>query len=70
MGEKISIENNVFIYPMPVTLVGTLVDERVNFMTVGWISRVNGNPPYISIGINKNHHTEAIKLALKNPDLI
>ncbi len=57
MGEKISIENNVFVYPMPVTLVGTLIDERVNFMTVGWISRINGNPPYICIGINKNHYT-------------
>jgi flavin reductase (DIM6/NTAB) family NADH-FMN oxidoreductase RutF len=57
LGEKINIGNNVFVYPMPVTLVGTQVDGRVNFMAVGWISRVNGNPPYIGIGINKNHYT-------------
>jgi flavin reductase (DIM6/NTAB) family NADH-FMN oxidoreductase RutF len=57
LGEKINIGNNVFVYPMPVTLVGTQVEGRVNFMTVGWISRVNGNPPYIGIGINKNHYT-------------
>lgn len=57
MGEKITIGNNVFVYPMPVTLVGTQVDGRVNFMTVGWISRVNANPPYIGVGINKNHYT-------------
>ncbi len=57
LGEKISIENNVFVYPMPVTLVGTEVEGKVNFMTVGWISRVNGNPPYICIGIGKNRYT-------------
>jgi flavin reductase (DIM6/NTAB) family NADH-FMN oxidoreductase RutF len=57
LGEKITIGNNVFVYPMPVTLVGTQVEEKANFMAVGWISRVNGNPPYICIGINKNHYT-------------
>ena len=57
LGEKVTIGNNVFVYPMPVTLVGTQVDEKVNFMAVGWISRVNGNPPYIGIGINKNHYS-------------
>ena len=57
MGKKINIGNNVFVYPMPVTLVGTQVEGRVNFMAVGWISRVNANPPYIGIGINKNHYT-------------
>lgn len=57
LGEKINIGNNVFVYPMPVTLVGTQVEGRVNFMTVGWISRVNANPPYIGVSINKNHYT-------------
>lgn len=57
LGEKTNIGNNVFVYPMPVTLVGTKVEGKANFMAVGWVSRVNGNPPYIGIGINKNHHT-------------
>jgi flavin reductase (DIM6/NTAB) family NADH-FMN oxidoreductase RutF len=57
LGGKINIGNNVFVYPMPVTLVGTEVEGKANFMAVGWISRVNGNPPYIGIGINKNHYT-------------
>ncbi|OEU43287.1 flavin reductase [Methanosarcina sp. Ant1] len=57
LGEKINIGNNVFVYTMPVTLVGTQVEGRVNFMTVGWISRVNANPPYIGVSINKNHYT-------------
>lgn len=57
LEEKIKIGNNVFVYPMPVTLVGTQVEGKVNFMTVGWVSRVNANPPYIGIGINKVHYT-------------
>lgn len=57
MGEKINIGNDMSVYPMPVTLVGTRVEGRVNFMTVGWISKVNGNPPYICIGIHKSRYT-------------
>ncbi|MGB9927300.1 MAG: flavin reductase family protein [Methanosarcina sp.] len=57
MGEKVNIGNNVFVYPMPVTLVGTQVEGKANFMAVGWITRVNPNPPYIGVGINNNHYT-------------
>jgi flavin reductase (DIM6/NTAB) family NADH-FMN oxidoreductase RutF len=57
LGEKINIGNNVYVYPMPVTLVGAQVEGKANFMAVGWVSRVNANPPYIGIGINKNHYT-------------
>jgi flavin reductase (DIM6/NTAB) family NADH-FMN oxidoreductase RutF len=42
---------------MPVTLVGTLVDDKVNFMAVAWINRMNNNPPIWGTGINKNHLT-------------
>lgn len=47
------------IYPMPVVLVGTVVAGRANFMAVGWITRVNGQPPMVAIGINNRHHTVA-----------
>ena len=57
MGEKVNIGNNAFVYPMPVTLVGTQVEGKANFMAVGWITRVNANPPYIGVGINNNHYT-------------
>lgn len=50
------IANNVFI-PMPVTLVGCLFKGRANFMTAGWVSRVNANPPWIGVGINRSHAT-------------
>lgn len=54
---KIRINANVFMYPMPVVLVGAIVMGKPNFMAVGWISRVNANPPMLAIGINKAHHT-------------
>ena len=53
---KIKLGNNIFI-PMPVTLVGTLIKGKANFMAVGWVTRVNANPPKIGIGINKSHAT-------------
>lgn len=56
--KKISIDPNTFI-PMPVTLLGALVDGKPNFMAVGWVSRVNAAPPYIAVGIYKAHHTPA-----------
>jgi flavin reductase (DIM6/NTAB) family NADH-FMN oxidoreductase RutF len=55
--EKVSIGTNAFIYPMPVVLVGTQVDGKANFMTVGWVSRVNFKPPLLAVAINHAHHT-------------
>jgi len=54
--DKIKISSN-FSIPMPVVLIGTKVDSKVNFMTVGWITRVNNAPPMLGIGINKAHLT-------------
>jgi len=42
---------------MPIALVGSLVDGRANFMTVGWLSRVNYQPPMLALSLNKAHHT-------------
>jgi flavin reductase (DIM6/NTAB) family NADH-FMN oxidoreductase RutF len=57
MMEKVSIGTNAFIFPMPVVLVGTLAQGKANFMTVGWVSRVNASPPMIAVMINKAHYT-------------
>ncbi|MBD3407523.1 MAG: flavin reductase family protein [Candidatus Lokiarchaeota archaeon] len=55
------IDSNAFVYPMPMVLVGTHYQDRPNFMPVGWINRVNFNPPLIAAGINSRHTTaEAI----------
>jgi flavin reductase (DIM6/NTAB) family NADH-FMN oxidoreductase RutF len=54
---KVSIGNNAFIFPMPVVLLGTQAMGKANFMTVGWVTRVNGNPPLIAVGIGKSKYT-------------
>lgn len=62
MPEKVKINNNVFVYPMPVTLLGANVGGKANFMTLGWVSRVNANPPMLGVGVHKSHYTaEGIK---------
>lgn len=42
---------------MPVTLVGTIVGNRVNFTAVAWMSRVNRTLPMLAVAINKGHYT-------------
>lgn len=57
MGEKINIGANAFLYPMPMTLVGTQAGDRVNFMAVAWVTRVNGNPPIMAVALNQRHYS-------------
>jgi len=57
MAKMVKIENNVFGFPMPMVVVGVVVDGKVNFMAVAWVSRVNANPPLIAVALGKNHHT-------------
>jgi flavin reductase (DIM6/NTAB) family NADH-FMN oxidoreductase RutF len=54
---KITIDRNSFVYPMPMALVGSVVDGKANFMAVGWVSRVNFNPPMIAVALGKFHYT-------------
>jgi flavin reductase (DIM6/NTAB) family NADH-FMN oxidoreductase RutF len=39
------------------TIVGTQVDGKPNFMPVAWVSRVNFDPPFIAVAIGNRHHT-------------
>jgi flavin reductase (DIM6/NTAB) family NADH-FMN oxidoreductase RutF len=55
--EKIKIDPNAFVYPMPMVLVGATVENRPNFMAVGWVSRVNFKPPMIGVALGKTHYT-------------
>lgn len=73
---KRKIDNNVSL-PMPVTLVGTVIQGKVNFMTVAWVSRVNYQPPKIGVAINKTHATahgiltnKTFSICLPNRDLM
>jgi flavin reductase (DIM6/NTAB) family NADH-FMN oxidoreductase RutF len=64
--EKIKIDSNAFVYPMPMVLVGSTVENRPNFMAVGWVSRVNARPPMIGVALGKTHYTNAGILANKS----
>ena len=58
--KKLSTKN-IFI-PMPMSIVGSTVHGKTNFMAVGWVVRANANPPMIAIGIGRHHYTcEGIK---------
>jgi flavin reductase (DIM6/NTAB) family NADH-FMN oxidoreductase RutF len=55
--KKVDIGANAFVYPMPVTLLGALVNAKPNFMALGWITRVNANPPMVGVGVGRHHYT-------------
>jgi flavin reductase (DIM6/NTAB) family NADH-FMN oxidoreductase RutF len=54
---KKRIESNVSIYPMPVVLAGAVVAGRANFLAIGWITRVNYQPPMVAMSLSKGHYT-------------
>ena len=46
------------LYPSLTTIVGTVVDGTPNFLAIAHVGIMNhGQPQYISVGINKAHHT-------------
>jgi flavin reductase (DIM6/NTAB) family NADH-FMN oxidoreductase RutF len=57
--EKIKIENiDAYVYPMPMVLVGALVDGKPNFMAAAWVNRVNYKPAQMMIALGP-HYTNA-----------
>jgi len=58
--EKIKIDANAFVYPMPMTIVGAVVDGRPNFMAVAWVTRVNFKPPMIMAALGRHHTNQGI----------
>ncbi|MFH0729860.1 MAG: flavin reductase family protein [Pseudomonadota bacterium] len=59
--EKVKIDTNVFGYPMPTVLVGSVVRGKANFMAVAWISRVNFKPPMIAVGLGPHYTNGGIE---------
>ena len=55
--EKINLGSTIPAYPMPVSLVGTHVNGKPNFMAVAWLSMVSYKPPRIAIALGKGHYT-------------
>lgn len=46
------------LYPSLTTILGTRVDEKINFITIAHVGIMNcGTPQYLSFGVNKNHYS-------------
>jgi flavin reductase (DIM6/NTAB) family NADH-FMN oxidoreductase RutF len=55
--EKREIGQQVFLYPMPVVIVGADIGDRPNFMPVAWVTRVSAREPWFAVAMNKSHAT-------------
>jgi flavin reductase (DIM6/NTAB) family NADH-FMN oxidoreductase RutF len=72
--KKIKIDNGAaFLYPMPMVLVGCVVEGKANFMAVGWVSRVNLKPPLFAIALGPHHTNKGIdknrEFSINIPDI-
>ena len=54
---KRNIGKSFDIYPMPVVIVGSVVDEKPNFMTAAWITKLNSDPPLVGVSLGIKQHT-------------
>jgi flavin reductase (DIM6/NTAB) family NADH-FMN oxidoreductase RutF len=55
--DKINLGSTIPAWPMPVSLVGTYVDGKPNFMAVAWFTMASYKPPRIAIVLGKGHYT-------------
>lgn len=59
---KVEVKGRVSPFPMPVAILGVMLKDRPNFMTIAWFNRFNGNPSIWGVGIGKGKITlEAIE---------
>ncbi len=53
--KKITLGAYSYIYPMPVVIVGTLIDGSPNFLTVTYVGIVQHTPPMVSVTLVTRH---------------
>ncbi|MFW9965692.1 MAG: flavin reductase family protein [Candidatus Thorarchaeota archaeon] len=54
---KIEISPEIAPFPKPIALVGSMVNNRPNFITVAWFNRVNRSPNIWGVAISKKRYT-------------
>ena len=54
---KIKINTGISPFPMPVVIVGSIVNGKPNFMTVAWFNRLNSRPNLWGMAIGKKQYT-------------
>jgi len=55
--DKINLGSTIPAYPMPVSLVGTHVNGKPNFLAVAWFTMASYKPPRIFISLGKGHYS-------------
>ncbi len=56
MADKRKVDPEL-LPPMPMTLVGAMVDGKANFMAAAWVTRLGFKPPLIGVAINHRQLT-------------
>jgi flavin reductase (DIM6/NTAB) family NADH-FMN oxidoreductase RutF len=56
-NKKVKYGRIPLIYPIPITLVGSIVEGRPNFETIGDVGIVGIKPPLVYISSGQNHYT-------------
>lgn len=56
-NNKIKMGPQHLLNPKPVVLVGTMVDDKPNFITVSWTGITSANPPTMSIAIRNSRYS-------------
>ena len=75
---KLKLEQkNLFCLPWTQTILGTHLDNRVNYMALDWLTRVNFKPAMLGICINKGNashgaiiETEEFSINVPSADMV
>jgi len=54
---KINLKPGIVNFPMPMTIVGATVQDKVNFMPAAWVSMASYAPPKIAVTLGNHHYT-------------
>ena len=76
-SEKIKINTGISPFPMPLVNVGSIVNDKPNFMTVAWFNRLNSRPNLWGMAIGKKQYTleginetQEFSMNIPNVDLV
>jgi flavin reductase (DIM6/NTAB) family NADH-FMN oxidoreductase RutF len=77
MTSKIKIGQRIPASPMPAFIVGAFVDNKPNFLAIGWAGCVNRMPPMISVAVEHTRYTnrgikqnQAFSMNLPSVDMV
>ena len=55
--DKQQIPVKTFIYPMPIFVIGAMLNGKPNYATIAYCGIVNHMPPMLSVALRKSHYT-------------